>query len=96
MTGYAMVHYVQYDCSPIVTEIAERTGRSPYQVILRWVNQKGVVSTFSSNEEWQQLENRQSLEGDDLSPEDMAKIDALDENWPYFWMPEASNQTIRQ
>ena len=95
MTGYAMVHYVQYDCSPVVTEIAERTGRSPYQVILRWVNQKGVVSTFSANEEWQMIANRKSLEGEDLSPEDMASIDALNENKPYFWLPEASNQTLR-
>ena len=91
-----MVHYVQYDCSPVVKEIAERTGRSPYQVVLRWVNQRGVVSTFSSNMDWQQKENKASLDGPDLSAEDMAAIDALDTNWPYFWMPEASNQTIRQ
>ena len=96
MTGYAMVHYVQYDCNPVITEIAKRTGRSPYQVVLRWVNQKGVVSTFSSNEEWQQIENRKCLFGKDLSAEDMSAIDSLDENWPYFWMPEASNQTIKQ
>ena len=95
MTGYAMVQYVQHGLSPVVTEIAERTGRSPYQVILRWVNQKGVVSTFSANEEWQMIANRKSLEGEDLSPEDMASIDALNENKPYFWLPEASNQTLR-
>ena len=40
--------------------------------------------------------NLASLDGPDLSAEDMAKINALDENYPYFWLPAGSNQTIRQ
>ena len=40
-------------------------------------------------------QNFAALECADLSPEDMAKIDALDINRSIFWAPEAFAQTSR-
>lgn len=67
VSGYAMVQYVTHDCSPVITEIAERTGRSTYQVVLRWVNQRGVINTFSTNKNNEIISNLDALNGPDLS-----------------------------
>ena len=93
--GYAMCHDTMYSPNPVIEEIGKRTGRSPYQVVLRWVHQRKVVSIFGSSVLEQQKENLASLEGPDLSAEDMAKIDALDRNRPIFFQPEASEVTCR-
>ena len=90
-----MYHDCMYSPNPVIEEIANRTGRSIYQVTLRWVHQKGIVSIFGSSVLEQQKENLASLDGPDLSPEDMAKIDALDRNRPIFFSPEATEQTVR-
>jgi len=39
-------------------------------------------------------ENLQALEGDDLSPEDMAALDSLDKNYANYWWLEASDATL--
>ena len=36
-----------------------------------------------------------AITGPDLSPEDMAAIDAIDKNRAIFWTPEASEQTSK-
>lgn len=40
-------------------------------------------------------ENITLLEGEDLSAEDMAAIDTLNEEYSYYFLTEATNNTIR-
>ena len=49
VSGYAINRSVLYHEPSVPAEIAQRTGKSPHQVVLRWANQKGVSAVFGSN-----------------------------------------------
>ena len=78
----------------VLDEIAERTERNSIQTCIRWAVQKKVCVIFRSGSKENQASNLASLDGPDLSLEDMASIDALNENYPYYWLPEPSIQTL--
>jgi 2,5-diketo-D-gluconate reductase A len=61
-----------------VKEIAERVGRTPAQVLLRWGLQHGVPQIPKSTHRERIVENAQLFDFE-LSAEDMAALDALDE-----------------
>jgi diketogulonate reductase-like aldo/keto reductase len=61
-----------------VTEIAERTGRTPAQVLLRWCVQHGVPVIPKSTHKERIAENAQLFDFV-LAEQDMAALDALDE-----------------
>jgi diketogulonate reductase-like aldo/keto reductase len=61
---------------PAIVSIAERIGRTPAQVILRWHLQHGVVAIPKSQDE-QRIAANADLAGFELSDEDMAQLDAL-------------------
>ena len=61
-----------------VQEIAERAGRTPAQVLLRWCVQRDLVVIPKSTHRERIEENGQILDFT-LSDEDMAALDALDE-----------------
>jgi diketogulonate reductase-like aldo/keto reductase len=61
-----------------VTAIAERLGRTPAQVLLRWCIQHGVAVIPKSTHKERIAENG-NLFDFELSAEDMAELDALDE-----------------
>ncbi|MFD2370227.1 aldo/keto reductase [Brevibacillus sp. GCM10020057] len=63
---------------PVLKEIAERHDKSVAQVIVRWDLQNGVVTIPKSIKEHRIVENANVFDFE-LSAEDMAKIDALDE-----------------
>jgi len=63
-------------------------------VAIRWTVQKGVMAIPRSSSPEHRAENLLALEGDDLSPEDMAALDALDENYANYWWLEASDATL--
>jgi 2,5-diketo-D-gluconate reductase A len=60
-----------------VGAIAERTGRTPAQVLLRWCLQRGVPIIPKSTHRERIEENAQVFDFT-LSDEDMATLDALD------------------
>jgi diketogulonate reductase-like aldo/keto reductase len=60
-----------------VTEIAERAGRTPAQVLLRWCVQHGIPVIPKSTHRERIAENAQIFDFT-LSDEDMAALDALD------------------
>jgi diketogulonate reductase-like aldo/keto reductase len=60
-----------------VTEIAERVGRTPAQVLLRWCVQRDLVVLGKSTHRDRLEENAQIFDFE-LSGEDMAALDALD------------------
>ncbi|MDG0876210.1 aldo/keto reductase [Paenibacillus thiaminolyticus] len=64
---------------PLLKEIADKYGKSIAQVILRWDLQHGVVTIPKSTKEHRIVENA-SLFDFELSPEDMDRIDGLNEN----------------
>ena len=79
----------------VLNQIAKKTNRSPIQTCIRWAVQNKVCVIFRSGSKENQISNLASLDGPDLSSEDMAAIDALNENHPYYWLPEASIQTLK-
>lgn len=62
---------------PVVSAIAEKLGRSPAQVILRWHVQRGDVVIPKSDRQ-QRLQENFDVFNFELAEADMAAIDALD------------------
>ncbi|KPI44572.1 putative oxido [Cyphellophora attinorum] len=63
---------------PVVKEVAEKVGRTPAQVVLRWCLQSGVVVIPKSDKEARIKENS-NVFGWSLDEEDMKRLDVLDE-----------------
>lgn len=61
--------------------IGAQYGRTPAQVVLRWLRQEGVVAIPKSVHEDRIAQNL-DIDGFELSPADMARIDAMDEGRP--------------
>jgi diketogulonate reductase-like aldo/keto reductase len=60
-----------------VAEVAERVGRTPAQVLIRWSLQRRLVVLPKSTHRERIVENAQVFDFE-LSDEDMAALDALD------------------
>jgi 2,5-diketo-D-gluconate reductase A len=69
-TGRHLVH-------PDVARIAERVGRTPAQVLLRWCVQRGIVVITKSTHR-ERLEENARIFDFELSKDDMKGLDALD------------------
>ncbi|WP_139892220.1 aldo/keto reductase [Bacillus sp. D386] len=65
--------------NPVLKEIAEKHNKSVAQVILRWDLQHGVVTIPKSIKEHRIIENSQVFDFE-LSPEEMDRIDQLNED----------------
>ena len=63
---------------PRVAEVADRHGRTPAQVLLRWCVQRGIVVIPKSTKR-ERLEENMRLFDFELTDEDMEALDALDE-----------------
>ena len=61
---------------PVITGIADRLGRTPAQVIVRWHLQHGVVVIPKSSHE-DRIRSNADVAGLTLTDEDMAALDAL-------------------
>ena len=87
--------FIQYDkITTAINAISKRVGITPIQVLIRWTLQKGAGAILRSGSKDNQALNLAALNQPDLSPEDMATIDALQENHPYYILPEAALQTV--
>lgn len=64
---------------PILTKLAEKYGKSAAQIVLRWDLQNGVIVIPKSVKEHRIRENADIFDFE-LSAEDMASIDELNEN----------------
>jgi len=77
LTAYYAMADGRVFTDPTIAAIAERLGRSPAQVVLRWlVQQDGVVALSKTVDEGRAAANLAIFDFA-LSPEDMAAIDAL-------------------
>lgn len=61
---------------PVLTRIAARHGKSPAQISLRWLHQKGAVIIPKAGS-IQHLEANMALDGWELSAEEMREIDSI-------------------
>jgi diketogulonate reductase-like aldo/keto reductase len=75
LEGYSALRGGTLD-HPVIVEIAERLGRSPAQVILRWHLQHDVVA-IPKSEKPERIRSNADLAGFELSTEDMASLDSL-------------------
>ena len=67
----------------IIKELANKYGKSPAQIILRWHNQKGVI-VIPGSKNPEHIKDNLNIFDFKLSDEDMKKIDALDKNTPFY------------
>lgn len=75
-----------------IVSLAQKYGKSPAQVVLRWEIQKGLVVIPKSDKEARIVENQGNF-GWELSNEEISTIDSLDKGqaanlgeWdPYAW-----------
>ena len=79
-----------------ILEISSRIGRTPIETLIRWTVQKGVVAILRSGTKENQTANLAATEADDLSDEDMKRIDSLEENYPYYFIQQPTLDTIEQ
>jgi len=93
LIGYGTGHFVKLSKSPELSEIAKRIGRSEYDIALRWTTQSGVVVIPRSKSK-EHLKSNLEINNFDLSSEDMATLDKLNENYPYYWDPVPTAQTV--
>lgn len=64
---------------PVVVEIAEKYGKTPAQILIRWEIQRKVV-TIPKSITPSRIKSNTEVFDFKLAPEDMAAINALDEN----------------
>ncbi|XP_053890224.1 glyoxal reductase-like [Malaclemys terrapin pileata] len=89
--GIHLQAYASLGCGQLlgraeVGRVAERQGRTPAQVLLRWALHQGVGVIPKSVSPTRLAENAQ-LWGWDLRPEDMAELGAMDCSRHYCWDP---------
>ncbi|MDI1490378.1 MAG: D-xylose reductase [Ramalina farinacea] len=64
--------------NPAITQIAEKHGKTPAQVLLRWATQRGVAVIPKSNNQGRLKQNLEVGGGWDLGKEEIEKIGGLD------------------
>jgi len=75
--AYSPLGTGRYVADATVAKIAQRTGRAPAQVLLRWALQHGLIVITKSTHRVRIQENAQIFDFT-LSTDDMTKLDALD------------------
>jgi 2,5-diketo-D-gluconate reductase A len=76
--AYSPLGTGRYVGDPTVAKIAQQTGRTPAQVLLRWGMQHGLIVVAKSAHRARIQENAQIFDFA-LSAKDMAELDALDQ-----------------
>lgn len=72
---------------PVLTQLAEKYGKTPAQVILRWDFQNGVV-TFPKSLNPEHMRQNMDIFDFELSDDEMAAINGLEKDAPYYVVPE--------
>lgn len=73
---------------PVLHKLAQKHGKTPAQIILRWDLQNGIVTIPKSVHDTRIRENADIFDFE-LSSEDMKEIDTLNQN--YRWGPNPDN-----
>lgn len=67
----------------VIKDLANKYGKSPAQIILRWHNQKGVI-VIPGSKNPEHIKDNLNIFDFEISEEDMKKIDELDKNTPFY------------
>lgn len=94
LTAYGSGNSVRIENSPIVASIAARVNKSPLQVVLKWTLQNGVGVIPAAKQEVHIKENLELFDFT-LSEDDMSKLNAMNEEHPYYWDPKPTQDTVR-
>lgn len=86
LTAYCPLTHADRLDDPTVTAIGKRHGKTGAQVLLRWCLQHGVIAIPKSSRPERISENA-DLYDFELDPDDMARLDALDEGYRTTWDP---------
>lgn len=78
LTAYSPIGRGEDLQHPVIKELTEKYEKSPAQIILNWEMQKGIVTIPKSHNPQHIEDNFKSLEWD-LEPEDVERIDQIDE-----------------
>ena len=78
---------------PLFAQLAEKHGKSPVQVILRWHMQEGSIAIPRSTDPAHIASNIEIFDFA-LTPEEMASIADLDRRKPFFRMPDVIGRII--
>lgn len=88
LIGYGSMRSVKIEDNRTVKQIAARRGTHPAKIVLRWTLQKGVVIIPRSTKAKHIVENLDCASPEcALSAEEVAALDNLNENHPYYWSP---------
>ncbi|MDX1607501.1 MAG: aldo/keto reductase [Candidatus Competibacterales bacterium] len=77
LTAYRPIAQGKVLDDPVIQRIAERHGRNPVQVTLRWLLQQDGVSAIPRSSSERRAESNFAVSGFSLSDEEMAEIHAL-------------------
>ena len=72
--------------NPRVGEIAEKYGKSPAQILIRWALEHDVVVIPKSSDK-QHIQDNADVFDFEISEEDMCRLDDLDEDYRCTWDP---------
>ena len=67
----------------VIKDLANKYGKSPAQIILRWHNQKGVI-VIPGSKNPEHIKDNLNIFDFEISEEDMKRIDELDKNTPFY------------
>lgn len=84
--GYAPLAKAQRLDEPVLGELAERHDKTPAQVLIRWALEHRFITIPKSTRRERILENAAVFDFD-LAPEDMTRLDDLDEGHITSWDP---------
>lgn len=79
---------------PVLAEIGKRYGKTPAQVVLRWLRQEGVVA-IPKSVHTERIAQNFAVDGFELSPADMVQIGALDTGKPLILDVPNVNEVYR-
>lgn len=94
LVAYGSTNSVRIEKSPVVAEIASRVNKSPSQVVLKWSTQLGLAVIPAAKSEAHVKENLDLFDFT-LLEEDMAKLNAMNQDHPYYWDPKPTQDTVR-
>eukprot|EP00038_Savillea_parva_P013301 m.7893 g.7893 ORF g.7893 m.7893 type:complete len:357 (-) comp2485_c0_seq1:1823-2893(-) len=95
LTAYGTGNSTAIEQSPVVKEIADAVGKSPVAVVTRWTIQSGIVAIPRTAKPAHLKENLECVDWT-LSEDAMAKLNALDKDYPYYWWAAPLQYTLKQ
>ncbi|UCH11193.1 MAG: aldo/keto reductase [Fidelibacterota bacterium] len=71
---------------PTITSLADKYGQTPAQIMIRWALQHDVV-VIPKSADRQRIRENAAVFDFDITPDDMARLNACDENFRVSWDP---------